>query len=147
MAKWGECDYSELEEFAKQLEKLADETEKFCEECAKELAARLLALVIPLTPVGNYPPSSGKTGGTLRRGWTADNKFTVTKKGDIYEIEVVNPVEYATYVEYGHRTSGENGWVTGRFFLTKSELKLDSLAPGILEKKLAQKLKEVFSDG
>ena len=35
------------------------------------LAARLLALVIPRTPVGQYPRSSGKKGGTLRRGWTA----------------------------------------------------------------------------
>ena len=36
-----------------------------------KLAARLLALVIPRTPVGQYPKGSGKKGGTLRRGWTA----------------------------------------------------------------------------
>lgn len=53
MAKWGMCDFSELEKLEKEFEKLAKtDVEKFCKDVAKELAARLLSKVIPRTPVG-----------------------------------------------------------------------------------------------
>ena len=84
----------------------------FCEAAAKELAARLLAKVIKRTPVGQYPANSGKTGGTLRRGWTAETEaeaktgkgksgkayadsLPIAKTGDVYQIEIINPVSYA----------------------------------------------------
>ena len=70
MPRWGRCDFSQFREFAKGFEKLSDsEIDDLCVACSKELAARLLALVIPATPVGKYPKGSGKKGGTLRRGW------------------------------------------------------------------------------
>lgn len=97
MAKWGNCKFDQLKEYAERLEKLTDaDIEELCVKCSKELAARLLALVIPRTPVGDYSilkvrtarkdtkyhkkgeqytvhakPKSGKMGGTLRRGWTS----------------------------------------------------------------------------
>ena len=55
MAKWGKCDFRQLEQMQKQLEKMEKERTAFCEACAKELAARLLALVIKRTPVGKAP--------------------------------------------------------------------------------------------
>ena len=74
MSRWGRCDFSQFREFAKGFEKLSDsEIDDLCVACSKELAARLLALVIPATPVGKYPKGSGKKGGTLRRGWGAKN--------------------------------------------------------------------------
>ena len=70
--RWGNVDYKQLQKLRDNLQKLQDmDLDKFCEDVSKELAARLLALVIPRTPVGQYPRSSGKKGGTLRRGWTA----------------------------------------------------------------------------
>ena len=63
--------------------------DKFCEDVSKELAARLLALVIPRTPVGQYPRSSGKKGGTLRRGWTARTEQEAAGGGK------VDPAAYA----------------------------------------------------
>ena len=127
--------------------------DRFCREVSKELAARLLALVIPRTPVGQYPKASGKKGGTLRRGWTAGNRdaqayadaLPVTKAGSEYRIEVINPVNYASYAEFGHRTKGGKGWVNGHYFLTISEQDLRSLAPGLIEKKLEKRLREVFN--
>lgn len=56
--------------------------------------------------------------------------------GDTYVIEVINPVEYASYVEFGHRTAGGNGWVEGRHMLTISEEEIKRDASGILEAKL-----------
>ena len=102
MAKWGNCNFEQLKQLRKRLEKLENmDLDSFCREASKELAARLLALVIPRTPVGKKPKLTGEKsrkikgvsgksgsfltaeavrleqywggyiGGTLRRGWTA----------------------------------------------------------------------------
>ena len=59
MARWGKCDFRELERLQKQLNDLEKQKEEFCETCAKELADRLLSLVIPRTPVGKAPKLDG----------------------------------------------------------------------------------------
>lgn len=162
-------DYGEFEKLKEQIEKVGEsQTDQFFQSCAKELAARLLAKVIKRTPVGQYDEGSGKTGGTLRRGWTsgeqhwregADGKTSVTnvggssgyanslqvnKVGNDYVVEIINPVEYASYVEFGHRTRNHKGWVEGKFMLTISEDEIRKSAPRILEKKLENYLKECF---
>lgn len=186
MAKWGSADFKQLKKLQENMRKLTDtDYDAFCRSCCKELAARLLALVIPKTPVGKYPSGSGKKGGTLRRGWTSNsekgamynalfgggnggaggtgsqksvygsgavsenskgyaNSLEIKKSGNSYTIEIINPVEYASYVEYGHRTRDGAGWVPGRYMLTISEEKLRQITPAILERKLMAKLKEVF---
>lgn len=161
---WGNCDYKQLQRLRDSLATLQSmDMDRFCTEVSKELAARLLALVIPRTPVGQYPKSSGKKGGTLRRGWTSKTQADATsrggsndakayaealpvrKSGNAYTIEVINPVEYASYVEFGHRTWGGDGWVPGQYFLTLSEQDLERLAPGVIERKLEALLREVFN--
>lgn len=96
---------------------------------------------------------SGKKGGTLRRGWTGGKRvardayadsFRVHHFGDSYVIEIVNPVEYASYVEYGHRTANHKGWVKGRFMMTISENEIRTLAPKLLEKRIRDYLKGVM---
>ena len=158
MAKMGNCDFSGFKKFAKQFEKLTqNQMDEFYTSCCKALAARLLAFVIPRTPVGQYPAASGKQGGTLRRGWTSKTtggsgadaaayaqSLQVKKIGSAYQVEIVNPVEYASYVEYGHRTANKTGWVEGKFMLTLSEQELQKIAPKVLEKKLEAYLKECF---
>lgn len=147
--KYGKMDIKGLMEFQKQLEKLQD-PDVFLQSCAKELAARLLRMVIKRTPVGQYPKGSGKKGGTLRRGWTGNkgqssateyvDSLTVHHFADTYVIEITNPVEYAPYVEYGHRTANHEGWVSGRFMMTISEQELEKIAPKVLENKIKKYL-------
>lgn len=178
MARWGNVDFRQLQRMAKKMEKLQKgDFEKFCEQAAKELAARLLAKVIKRTTVGVYDkpvsfttaggkvvsftPKTGKMGGTLRRGWTAKTaaqaesggnanakvyaeSLTIKKVGNFYEIEIINPVNYASYVEYGHRTVNHKGWVKGQFMMTISADEVDRQAPQILEKKLLKFLGGVF---
>lgn len=148
MGRMGNFNIDGLKKFRDELNKLQD-PDKFVEACAKELAARLLAMVVKRTPVGEYPKSSGKKGGTLRRGWTGEkrssaqnyaNSLTVHHFGDTYVIEIVNPVEYASYVEYGHRTANHKGWVKGRFMMTISEQELEKIAPKVLENKIKKYL-------
>jgi hypothetical protein len=163
MARMGKFSSGDLKRLQQNLNKLQNDAQinAFCESCAKELAARLLAKVIKRTPVGQYPKGSGKKGGTLRRGWTSQKgsgseglntrgaaQFVDTLKvnhfGDTYVIEIVNPVEYASYVEYGHRTSNHKGWVKGQFMMTISEQELEQIAPKVLENKLKKFLGGAF---
>lgn len=212
MARWGSVDFEQLKVLQRKMQALDDLNQKFCEAAAKELAARLLAKVIRLTPVGVKPEFDGPltmkvrgedrivqttnkkgekvfskrkgkqytmltaegarkqqywqgyTGGTLRRGWTGGVNQDATKyaqnlpivqAGDTFEVEIINPVEYAPYVEYGHRQSPgryvpaigkslKRSWVPGKFMLTKSEIELNAQAPAILEKKLQKYLEEAF---
>lgn len=148
MGRMGNFNIDGLKKFRDELNKLQD-PDKFVEACAKELAARLLRMVVKRTPVGEYPKSSGKKGGTLRRGWTGEKRssaqnyadsLTVHHFGDTYVIEIVNPVEYASYVEYGHRTANYKGWVKGKFMMTISEQELEKIAPKVLENKIKKYL-------
>lgn len=161
MARWGRVDYKQLKRLQQRMEKLEKaQFEKFCKDMAKEIAARLLAKVIKRTPVGLY---DGRVGGTLRRGWTSKSHqeaesggggtdvkrfaeaLNVAKKGQVYEIEIVNPVHYAAYVEFGHRTRNHRGWVKGRFMMTISANELQGQAPKIIEKKLIKLLGDAFN--
>lgn len=188
MASMGNVDIREFKKFQQELNKIADEAkiQQFCEARAKELAARLLATVIKRTPVGDYTKEitvtakrdskkhkkgdtytkkvnpSGKKGGTLRRGWTAQKSgsgsegletnnaaqyidgIKVNHFGNTYVIEIVNPVEYASYVEFGHRTASHKGWVKGKFMMTMSENEIKKIAPDLLQKRLEEFLKGAF---
>ncbi len=147
------AEYKELEAFRNNVARLLNNENKdaFMGSCVKELAARLLAKVIKRTPVGVYPAASGQKGGTLRRGWTAGKSaasflqsLSVRKEGGAYVITIENPTEYASYVEYGHRTRDHAGWVSGKFMLTVSENEVGAIAPALLEKKLQAWLKEMY---
>ncbi len=163
----GKWDTKELEEWIDKLKGLSDEKiQKFNEDTVKQIAAMTLAKIITNTPVGDYPKGSGKMGGTLRRGWTtgkidvpkdeecniADafvyivNDIDVIKKGRTYIIILSNPVNYASYVEYGHRTRNHKGWVKGREFVKISEDEMQEELPAILEKKLNDFLGEYFNE-
>ena len=162
MAKWGKCDFRELERLGKRLEQLsAVDFDAFCRQMANELAGRLLRKVVKRTPVGVKPSVddpilgkywSGYQGGSLRDAWTV---LPIEKNGDSYTIIVINNLEYASYVEYGHRqTPGrfvpaigvrlKRAWVPGRYMMTISAQELERQAPKILEKRLYEFLKGCF---
>lgn len=151
MSNYNGCfDYSQLREFHERV--TSAQYDQFIKQCTKELAARLLSKVIRRTPVGIYPSSSGKTGGTLRRGWTNGqdsspssfaNSLAITRNANGYSIEIINPTEYASYVEFGHRTRN-GGWVEGQFMMTISENELKSIAPALLSRKIENFLRSVF---
>lgn len=108
-------------------------------------------------PIHHGRKVKGKQGGTLRRGWIAAtqaeaesghgspkadeitaycNGLEISHSGGIYRIDIINPVEYAPYVEYGHRTASHKGWVPGHFMLTISEQEIQKDAPRVLESKI-----------
>lgn len=162
----------ELKDFSVKLAALnGAQKEAFMTEASKDLAGRLLALVIPATPVGKSTTykagkyTKGKRkgqdvmrtsqmGGALRRGWTA-KPIEVYKIGRSFRVNLVNPTHYASYVEIGHKqTPGryvpaigkrlKASWVEGQHFLELSENELKKIAPEALEKKLEAFLRRVF---
>lgn len=183
MSKGGNFEFGDVQKLQKQIVQLEQEQDPFNQECIRELAARLMRKAKKRTPVGVAPKldgpksvkikgSSGKTktflskngyikqkywsgykGGTLRRGWTVG---AIQKIGGNYQVEVINPTEYASYVEYGHRQTpgryipalgkrAKKAWVPGKFMLTISEKEINDIAPKLVEKKLEAKLREVFN--
>lgn len=109
---------------------------------------------------------AGYVGGTLRRGWTNGEKVSnlteyakqlpVNVMSNEYKISIVNNVEYAMYVEYGHRqTPGKyvpalgkrlkSAWVPGQFMMTKSLYEVQAIADSVVQRKLNQFIKETLN--
>ena len=95
---------------------------------------------------------AGYQGGTLRRGWTVGD---IQRIEDNYQIEIINPTEYASYVEYGHRqtpgryipalgVSAKRPGSRESSCLPYRKKEINDLAPKLIEKKLEAKLREVF---
>ncbi|MDR2943641.1 MAG: HK97 gp10 family phage protein [Methanosarcinales archaeon] len=156
MASWGTVDIKQLIKLRDGVAETNDVVDEFMRAVAKEFATRFLRLVVKGTPVGIYPSGSGKTGGTLRRGWTAQQSGSVSRfvdslsirfDGENYTVEIVNDVDYASYVEFGHRTPNGKGWVSGRFMMTKSEIIANREFPKIAEKKMLEFLKRQMKNG
>ena len=147
MAVWGKVEFSELTALRDRLERLQKtDFDAFCKAVTKDIAARLLRKTIQKTPVDT---------GELRRSWTVGD---IRKQGDCYYIEVINPLEYAQYVEYGHRqTPGryvpaigkrlKKSWVQGKFMLTLSENEIQRDMDKIIKQKLIRLLKEAIKNG
>lgn len=58
--------------------------------------------------------------GLLRRSYNMSMSHESGKGGGRWVCTIKNPVYYASYVEYGHRTANHRGWVPGQFMLQKA---------------------------
>lgn len=141
MGRLGSFDYSDFKKMAKSFQKALDERviERWIREFLLEMAFRAERKIKKRTPVGVYPD---KTGGHLRRNWQVGN---VEKHGDSYVVEIFNNVEYASFVEYGHRTRNHSGWVEGRFMATISMQEIERQLPKFLERKQVELLNQILN--
>lgn len=129
MGAMGSFNFDEWKKLNNDLKQLQQQTPEFFKECIKELAARMLAKTIARTPVDT---------GRLRQGWTIGD---IVDNGSSYEVEIINPVDYAIYVEYGHRKRNAEfgmGWIDGKLMMTISIEELEREMPAFLERKLQQ---------
>ncbi|OSA84102.1 hypothetical protein B2H84_03170 [Clostridium botulinum] len=141
MAKMANFDYSDFKKMAKSFQKALDERviERWIREFLLEMAFRAERKIKKRTPVGVYP---NKTGGHLRRNWQVGS---VVKQGNAYIVEIFNNTEYASYVEYGHRTKNHKGWVEGRFMATISCIDIERQLPRFLERKQVELLNQILN--
>lgn len=167
----------ELKEFKSKMERLEKkEINEFYQYIARQVAMRFLGYVIPDTPVqSNHtivtPYKTYKViGGALRRGWIGKegagstpnaaeirdyaNKLTLTGT-KTKSITISNNVEYAPYVEYGHRQRpgryvpvlGKRlveAWVPGQFMLKRAVKNIQSEANGLIRKLATQWMRNYF---
>jgi hypothetical protein len=138
--RWGEFDFGDMKELKKKLKDMRkDLPSVFFYGCLQEIALLLLSKVVPRTPVDT---------GELRSKWTIGQ---ILKVRGGWQIEVINPVEYAPYVEYGHRgvyvpelgvtLHVDTHWTEGKFMLTISEKEVEVAIPRIIQKRLDHLLK------
>ena len=128
----------------------------------KEVGNKVLAKTKKRTPVGDYGTYEytlkkgknkgkkvirvrvrydGHVGGTLRKGWYITG---VRKNGNTHFILIYNNVEYASFVEYGHRKRNNKGWVEGRFMLTISMKEVEHSLQQIADKHCKKVLEQLF---
>ncbi len=101
-------DYKELSAYASSITVMKKDFNKFLRKFLLEMAERILARVKPRTPVDT---------GELKRSWELGE---VQGMGKNISVEILNGMEYATDIEYGHRIvvdGSEVGWYEGRFML------------------------------
>ncbi|WP_416353924.1 HK97 gp10 family phage protein [Agrilactobacillus fermenti] len=138
---WGTIDDADFQKFTNQVKgKINGQALKHeLEISARRVGTQGLRSVKAATPVGQY--TDGRTGGTLRRGWNVKGP---SYTGSTFVIELFNNVEYAGFVENGHRTRGGGGWVEGRFMLYKTIKLLNSQLPQLLSPALQKALGGLF---
>lgn len=123
MAKGG-FDFKQYEKFVKSLGDADKDFELFLTDFLVEMAQRVLAKVRPRTPVDT---------GSLRASWSIVEVTTDT-------ITIGSPMEYASFVEYGH-TLRNGVWKDGRFMLTLSMEEVQKEIPKRFEKSFQQFMK------
>jgi len=137
-------DISEIIALRDRIQKLLDiDLDAYCSAVTKDVASKLFDNVIERTP---------RKTNKLAESWTTTD---IQKIGDTYHIEVINPLEYAEYVDA--QTPGKyveaigkrlkKGWVEGKFMLTIAERDLQRNLDEIIRQKLEALLTEAINGG
>ncbi len=161
----------QLKALKDKFEKLQRDKDDYCDFISKQVALRFLRYVIPDTPTQENKkveidtPNFSKTydirGGALKRGWIGLTTsgpepsssqiedyvqgLPVRKTGTRRTITITNNVEYAPYVEYGHRqrpgryvpvlgASLVSAWVPGQYMLKRAVANTNSMMPGLIRR-------------
>lgn len=127
-------EFSEMHELRANLVKIKQKSEEIHMKIANRVALLAIRKVKKMTPVDNN---------ILRPAW----KHSVVKKGDAYHIQIYNEVEYASYVESGHRivVAGKTvGWVEGRFMMKLTLDEMKQIAPNMWKKEVEKEMRRIF---
>lgn len=141
MARWGNCDFRELREMADRFHaaEAAHKSEQMSREVLQELGNMLLRATKDATP-----KSKQRTSGHLKRNWFLGD---IRRYGNIFTIEIYNNVEYAPWVENGHRIvrNGQTiGYVNGKYMLRISLAELEHKAPSIYSRRALDLLRQLI---
>jgi hypothetical protein len=127
-------EYSDMKLFKENIIELNKIAHQIQMKVASRVAQLAIRKVKKMTPVDT---------GDLRNNW----KFYVVKKGDTFFIHVYNQLEYASFVENGHRivVAGQTvGWVEGKFMLKLTRDEMERIAPNMWKKELEKEMRRIF---
>lgn len=88
-----------------------------------------------LEVVGIAKENTNVITGLLRNSWTVQG---VKREGNSLVVTIINPTEYASFVEYGHMNRGRTNWIEGQFMCT---LAIDEVA-----KQMPQRFQAAFAN-
>ncbi|MHA6258352.1 HK97 gp10 family phage protein [Sporosarcina sp. CAU 1771] len=129
-------EFSEVYKIKQNLIKLNKTSHAIHLKVAKRVAQLAIRKVKKMTPVDT---------GDLRQNW----KYHIIKKGDTYTILIYNQLEYASFVEKGHRVvvAGKTvGWVEGRFMLKLTKDEMERIAPNMWKKEVEKEMRRIFGE-
>jgi hypothetical protein len=127
-------EYSDMKLFKENIIELNKIAHQIQMKVASRVAQLAIRKVKKMTPVDT---------GDLRNNW----KFYVVKKGETFFIHVYNQLEYASFVENGHRivVAGQTvGWVEGKFMLKLTRDEMERIAPNMWKKELEKEMRRIF---
>ncbi|CAM3206776.1 HK97 gp10 family phage protein [Lactiplantibacillus plajomi] len=118
---WGTIDAKEFEAFVERVgaQGKPQRLKRELSQSVRQVGSKALRGVKNRTPVDT---------GTLRRGW--ELKGPTISSSDIV-LTMLNNIEYAQYVESGHRTRS-GGWVSGSHMLMKTLFEVDNQMSSLL---------------
>lgn len=128
-------EFSEVVRLREQVKEFRIASGQIHDKVANRIALLAIRKVKKMTPVGET--------GDLRNNW----KHHVVKKGDEYIIVIYNQVEYASYVELGHRIVREGvtvGWVEGRFMLKLTMEAMEKIAARMWKNEVEKEMRRIF---
>ena len=121
-------DFKELEDFIEKFTIDQSEIVQLIEEFLEEMAQRAVAGAKERTPT---------VSGELRRAWQVGD---VSVDGKDVEVEILNGMEYASFVEFG-ATNRDGTWRNGQYILTVSINEIQKQIPLRWQKAFAEFLK------
>lgn len=93
-----------LRERAKQLEANRPKIEARIREACRDATMRAVEKAAEMTPTRpNELRGTNTQSGTMKQDWAAKSKTTVEVSGNTYTTQLNNDMEYASYVNDGHR--------------------------------------------
>lgn len=127
-------DTAELKAFANRLKKADNAAFETAKKAAlSDCADRFVRYVRKKTPVKS---------GHLKGSWHRDS---IKERGKTLSVDIYNQVNYASYVEYGHRTRNGKGWVDGKYMMTKAQTFLNSKMSDIVAKHIKGAMESVIN--
>lgn len=111
-------DYKSFEELTKKYNKILKEFDVFISDFLFAQAVEALKKTKRATPVDT---------GALKGAWNLEED--VYRNGNEIYVVMYNPLEYASFIEYGHTKRGRIGWVDGYFMAKMSIQELQDKLP------------------
>ncbi|UDK97140.1 HK97 gp10 family phage protein [Lysinibacillus sphaericus] len=129
-------EFEEVKQLAEKLKELNIASGRIHKKVAERIAQLAIRKVKMLTPVDT---------GDLRNNW----KYHIVKEGDTYKIVLYNQVEYALFVEKGHRIviAGRTvGYVDGQFMQELTEQEMERIAPRMWEREIEKEWRRILGE-
>ncbi|WP_042472810.1 HK97 gp10 family phage protein [Bacillus ndiopicus] len=129
-------EFDEVKKLADNIKELVIASGKIHKKVAERVALLAIRKVKMLTPVDT---------GDLRNNW----KYHIIKHGDTYKIVIYNQLEYALFVEKGHRIviAGQTvGFVDGQFMLELTEKEMERIAPRMWEREIEKEWGRILGE-